>query len=189
MENVIVLTFPAVDKAQDAFRSLKRLDETGDVEVAAAAVVERSRDGRSVVLDVSEAKHAKGTAAAGALGGVLGLTTGPIGAVVGGVGGAFVGSLADVADVDRREQLLRAFGRAIPPGSSAAIAVVDEETPAPIDVVTSRLGGRSLRTPRREVPVDLDAGAGVVAGPPEGYAERSIGDQLRDVKDAVRGGA
>lgn len=190
MENVVVLTFNAADEAHECFRSLQGLHETGNVRVEAAAVVERDADGRSIVPEVSEDTHARGAAAAGAIGAVLGLATGPVGVVVGGATGAVVGSLVDVADVDSTEQLLRALGHAIPAGSSAAVAIIAERTPAGVDQIASRLGGSLVRIPRRDLEAKLaeaEAEADEVARCRGAASERAIADPRRAIADRVRG--
>lgn len=184
MENLIVLGFDAPEQAYKGFRSLHRLHEAGDVRVRAAAVAERSDTGRIVVREVSEDLHAHGTAAAGAIGAMLGLAAGPVGALVGGATGAVLGSMVDVADTDGTEDLLRTFGRAIPAGSTATLAVVEEATPDAVDAVGSGLGATVLRRPRHELE-RADAEDDAIAVERENLT-RTIEERLHDVSEEVR---
>ena len=186
MENVVVLSFAGTDQAWDGLRWLKRLHETDDLQLEAAAVVERAPNGEIVVVEVAEDFHVRATAAGGLIGALIGVLTGPIGLVIGGATGAAVGSLVDVADAESADALLRIFGQAVPPGSAAAIAVLFEKTPAAVDGLAVELEGTVLRRPRADVEYEIaEAEEAAIAARREAEGKRAIGDRLRDIKDAV----
>lgn len=186
MENLVVLSFAGTDQAWEGLRGLERLHETDDVQLDAAAVVERAPDGELVVLDVAEDFHVRATAAGGLIGALIGVLTGPVGAVIGGATGAAVGSLVDVADAESADALLRIFGQAVPPGSAAAVAVLFEKSPDAVDGLASDLGGTVVRRPRADVEYEIvEAEEAAIAARREAEGKRAIGDRLRDIRDAV----
>lgn len=156
MENVIVLSFAGADQAREAVGALQQLHRTDQIQLEAAAIIERTEEGRTFVLEQAEEATRRGTAGGGVVGAVIGLLAGPLGVVLGGAAGAAVGSLVDVADVDESEDLMRWLGRAVPPGHTAAIGLVVEPTAAPVDGVASDLGVAVLRRPREKVETEID---------------------------------
>ena len=186
MENVIVLTFARTDQAEDALRDLRRLHDAGDMQLEAAAVMERTADGRVDVRDLAEDFHPRATAAGGLVGALIGVLTGPMGLLIGGATGAAVGSLVDVADAESADQVLRVFGQVVPPGSAATVAVASERTPADVDRLASDLGGTVVRRPRADVEREIvEAEEAAIAARREDEGKRTIGARLRDVKEAV----
>lgn len=167
MENVIALTFRKPDEARDAVRVLQQLHRTGDIRLEAAAVVERTDDGKIVALEHAETSKLRGTAGGVLVGAVVGLLTGPLGMLLGGATGGVVGSLVDVADAESSEDVLRWLARALPHGRAAAIAVVVEATPTAVDAVASERGVRTLRRDRATVELEVADAEGRVGNPPE----------------------
>lgn len=186
MENVIVLGFAGVDRGEDAVQALRRLQDADDVRLEAAAVLERTREGQVHVRDLAEEFHLRATASGGVIGALIGVLTGPFGMVIGGATGAAVGSLIDVADAENVDRLVRAFGKIVRPGSAATIAVAYERTPTGVDAIAADLGGSVLRRPRAEVEREIaEAEEAALASRREAEGKRTVGDRLRDVKDAV----
>ena len=126
MENVIVLNVSTVEQAHESVRRLRLLHEAGDIRLEAFAVVERTEDGRIVVLDEVEDIQITATAAGGVVGGIVGLLSGPLGLLVGGAAGAVFGSLFDLAEAESSDDVLHNVAGAVPPGRAATIAVVTE---------------------------------------------------------------
>ena len=155
MENVIVLTFPGSDRARASLGALRRLHDAGEIRLQAVAIVERTQNGRPVVIDRAEDVQITATATGGLLGGFIGLLGGPAGLLVGGATGAVVGSMVHVADVESADEVLRTLASAVPPGHTATIAVIDEPEPAPVDAVSHELGVVPLRRSRDEVESEI----------------------------------
>ena len=186
MENVIVLCFAGTDQAEEGLRRLRRLHDDHEVQLEAAAVVDRGAHGPVVVGEVTEDFPMRATAAAGLVGALIGALTGPPGAIIGGVTGAAVGSLVDVADAEAADQILRMFGETVPPRSAAAIAVLVEKSEVAVDQLASDLGGAVLRRPRVEVEHEIiRAEEAAIAARHEAEGRRTIGERLREVKEAV----
>ena len=177
MEKVIALTFDATDEAREAVDALLRLHRSGDIRLEAAAVVERSEDGRVVVLQHAETSQLRGTAGGGAIGALIGLLTGPVGVLAGGATGAVVGSAVDVADAESHEAVLRWLARSVPRGRTAAIGVLEEATPGAVDALVPGRGGIVVRRSREAVEREITAAEGsTTAG--DGGARPDAGDRL-----------
>ena len=186
MENVIVLGFAGVKRAEDALEALRRLQDSDDVRLEAAAVLERPVEGQVRVLDLAEEFHLRATTSGGVIGALIGLLTGPIGVVVGGATGAAVGSLVDVADAENADQLVRVFSKIVRAGSAATIVVAYERTPAAVDAIAGDLGGSVLRRPRADVEREIAAAEeAALAARRDAEGKRTVGDRMRDVKNAV----
>jgi uncharacterized membrane protein len=186
MENVILLRFAGANQAEEGLVGLRQLHDTEDVQLNAAAVVERGVDGPVVVGEVTEDFHMRATAAAGMVGALVGALTGPPGLILGGVTGAAVGSLVDVADAESTDQMLRMFGETVPPGSAATIAVLFEKSQGAVDRLAADLGGTVLRRPRAEVEQEiLRAEEAAIAARRDADGRRTVGERLREVKEAV----
>ncbi|HWI05240.1 MAG TPA: DUF1269 domain-containing protein [Acidimicrobiales bacterium] len=186
MENVIVLCYASTDKAEEGLRGLRRLHEAHDVRLDAAAVVERAATGPVVVGEVAEELHLRATAAAGLVGTLIGALAGPPGAIIGGVTGAAIGSLVDVADAESTDQILQSFGETVLPGSAATIAVLSEKSEAAVDGLAADLGGTVLRRPRAAVEQEiLQTEEAAINARRDAEGARTVGERLREVKDAV----
>ena len=186
MENVIVLTFRGSDRARASLGALRRLHGEGEIRLRAVAIVERTETGRPLVIDQAEDVQITATATGGVIGGIIGLLSGPAGALVGGATGAVVGSLVHIAEVESADQVLRTVASAVPPGHTATIAAVDEPAPAPVNALASELGVVPVRRSRAEVELEMtEAQEASTARRRHADAERTFGDQLRDIKEAV----
>ena len=186
MEHVIVLTVSAVEQAQAAVRALRRLHDAGDIRLEAFAVVERTEDGRTIVLDQVEDVQITATAAGGVVGGIVGLVGGPLGLLLGGATGAVVGSLFDLAEAQSFDDVLRNLAWAVPTGRAATIAVVTESAQTAVDAMASDLGIAVIRRSRAEVELQI-AEAETASARLRGEASRrTIDDRLRDIEESAR---
>lgn len=174
MENVVVFGFAGSTEARRALPELRRLHDAREIHLRAAAVVGRRDDGRSFALEQAPDDRSRATAREG----VVGLLTGPFGLVLEHAPGALVGSLVDVADPRRSDQLVRCFGDAVPPGSVVTVALVTETEPEPVDALASRLGAALTRRSREDVEREIGSAD-------ERPRRSALRDRLRGVKDAV----
>lgn len=176
MENVVVLSSCGPLEARDALRKLRRLHTAQEIELTAAAVLGRRDDGRSFALE--QATDDSAVAARGAVGQLL---TGPFGLVLQHAPDALVGSLVDVADSRRSDQLLRCFGDALPPGSVVTVALVTETEPDAVDELASRLGATVTRWSR----VDVECAIAEVSSAETTERRRGVRDWVRRLRDAA----
>lgn len=140
MENVIVLTFRGSDRARASLGALHRLHGAGEIRLQAAAVVERSMDGRLVLIDQAEDVQRTATAAGGVIGGIIGLLCGPAGMPVGSATVSVASSLARLDEIESADEVLRTSAPAVPRGHTATIAVVEEPAPALVDALAAEFG-------------------------------------------------
>lgn len=155
MENVVLLTLPELTSARAVLRRLDGLNRDDVVELAAAAVVERSEDGSIVLHELDEDPRLAGTGTGGVIGAILGVLTGPLGLLVGAGTGAIIGSLADAADADDSLRIIATLAAGVPAGGCAVVAVVTEGAPDAIDRAAREVGGIVLRWDRRQLELQI----------------------------------
>ena len=155
LEDIVITTFPERNSAREGMAELRRLHDTGALKVRAAAVVERRADG-SWLVDKGASHLTFGGAVAGGLVGLLvGALLGPVAALLGGTLGLVEGALLDVVEDETRELTLEVMIHHIPPGTTAIVADVEEETGDTLEAAMSKFGGRVKRWPRTEVSAEL----------------------------------
>ena len=98
-----------------------------------------------------------GTASGSLIGMLVGVLGGPVGVLLGWGAGAMMGGAFDVDRAVTSDEALTVLGRAIPPGSTAVIASVEEPAVEVIDAEMYTLGGEVTRRPVDEVMGELEA--------------------------------
>jgi uncharacterized membrane protein len=157
IENVVVVRFEESSKAYQALSVLKDCDADGRISLESAAVVERTPDGRLRTPEATDNMEFVGTASGSLIGMLIGVLGGPVGVLLGWGAGALTGVIFDVVRADKSDEALTALGRAIPPGSTAVIASVEEPAVEVIDGEMAKLGGDITRRPTFEVMAELEA--------------------------------
>lgn len=163
MENVILATFEDPSTPHQALEALRQLADEGSIELRGAAIIERYGDGGWRIPEESETASYAGTLTGGAVGGLIGLLAGPGGLLLGATAGFLVGSAAERDDVERVETILHFLPRRVPPGTTALVADLYEETPGPVDRTLKPFGASVQRMGRAEVESDLAEAAKHVA--------------------------
>jgi uncharacterized membrane protein len=156
-ENVVVVTFTEQSKAYQALSVLKQCDADGRIALASAAVVERTPEGQLRIPEGAENVGPVGMASGSLLGMLIGVLGGPVGVLVGWGSGALIGGAFDIDRLDKSDEALTVFGRAIPQGSTAVMATVAEPAVEVIDGEMAKLGGEVTRRPVFEVVAELEA--------------------------------
>ena len=157
IENVVVVRFTEPSKAYQALSVLKQCDAEGRIALRSAAIVERTSTGELRTPEDTDNVGLIGTASGSLIGMLVGVLGGPVGVLVGWGAGAVMGSLFDIDRVEKSDEALCALGRAIPPESTAVIAVVGEPAVEVIDGEMAKLGGEVTRRPLDEVMSELEA--------------------------------
>ena len=152
--NVIAVSFDEDDSAYAGLARLKQLDADGQIELRAAAVVERDGDGQVTVKETDGREHWEGTASGGLIGLLIGIIGGPLGVLVGGATGLLVGSLFDLEDTDDTESVLAEISKEVRPGHDTLLVELRE--PRDHEVVDGVMESRSGSVIRRAV-VDVEA--------------------------------
>ena len=155
--NVIAVTFEEDSKEYQALSALRQADRDGRVGVRGAAIIER-RPGENIRIREGEDNVIGGGAAGGGLIGMLiGVLGGPVGVLLGLGAGAAIGAAVDLDRADEGDEVLTQMSMAIPVGSSALIAEVDEYAVEVVDGEMDALGGTITRRPAEEVLAELEA--------------------------------
>ena len=156
-ENVLVVRFTEPSKAYQALSVLKECDASSRIGLESAAVVERTRSGELRIPESADNVGLVGTASGSLIGMLIGVLGGPVGVLLGWGTGALMGGAFDVDRAVTSDEALTVLGKAIPPGSTAVIASVDEPAVEVIDGEMKKLGGEITRRPVAEVMAELDA--------------------------------
>ncbi|MBV9949956.1 MAG: DUF1269 domain-containing protein [Myxococcales bacterium] len=150
MDNLALITFDDEAKTYQALSELKRLEQTGAVDLEEAAVVVRERDGTLAIKD-AVGVDMSGASTGSIIGLLVGLFAGPVGLLLGWVTGGLIGATADVARTTQTTSLLTFLGTQIPVGTTALIAALSEPTTDALDALVQRLGGKAVRHPAAAV--------------------------------------
>jgi uncharacterized membrane protein len=156
-ENVLVIRFDEPSTAYQALSVLKASAADGRIGLDSAAVVARAEDG---TLDVPESAYGDefvGLASGSVIGMLVGVLGGPVGLLLGWGAGAMAGGAFDLDRAISSDEALTVLGGAIPAGSTAVIANVEEPAVEVIDGEMTKLGGQVTRRPLVEVMAELDA--------------------------------
>jgi uncharacterized membrane protein len=157
LENVILVPQKDPSAARALLDSFCGLAESAEIELRAAAVVERHPDGRWHFPEETAQPSYHGTITSGALGALIGLLAGPAGLLLGGTAGLLIGSSVEIGDAEDAEAILHALPRMVPPGATALLADVYETGPDAVDRAVKASGATALRIPRTEVERELAA--------------------------------
>src|ERR1700693_3672461 len=150
-ENVVVVRFTEPSKAYQALSVLKDCDASGRIGLESAAVAERTAAGELRIPESADTVALVGTASGSLIGMLVGVLGGPVGVLLGWGAGAMMGGAFDVDRAVTSDEALTVLGQAIPPGSTAVIASVEEPTVEVIDGEIKKLGGETTRRPVAEV--------------------------------------
>jgi uncharacterized membrane protein len=157
VENVVVVGFTEPSKAYQALNVLKECSAEGRIGLESAAIVERTEDGKLRIPESVDNDELVGMASGSLIGMLIGVLGGPLGVLVGWGAGAMMGGAFDVDRAVTSDEALTVLGRAIPPGTTAVIASVEEPAVEVIDAEMYKLGGEVTRRPVVEVMGELEA--------------------------------
>jgi uncharacterized membrane protein len=174
-ENVVVVRFTEPSKAYQALSVLKECDAEGRLGLESAAVAERTAAGELSIPESADNVGLVGTASGSLIGMLVGVLGGPVGVLLGWGAGAMMGGAFDVDRAMTSDEALTVLGRAIPPGSTAVIASVEESAVEVIDAEMYALGGEVTRQPLDQVMDELEAA--------EDAADAAAGEARRVVRE------
>ena len=156
-KNVVIVRFADPSKAYQALSVLKECDAGGRIGLESAAVVERTAAGELRIPDGADNLGPVGLASGSLIGMLIGVLGGPVGILLGWGAGAMMGGAFDVERAITSDEALTTLGQAIPPGSTAVIASVEEPAVEVINGEMKKLDGEVTRRPADEVKDELDA--------------------------------
>jgi uncharacterized membrane protein len=157
VENVVVVRFTEPSKAYQALSVLKECDADGRIALESAALVERTPQGELRTPEAADNVGPVGAASGSLIGMLIGVLGGPVGVLIGWGSGALLGGAFDLDRVATTDEALTVLGRAIPPGSTAVIASVEEPAVEVIDGEMKKLDGEVTRRSAAEVMDELEA--------------------------------
>src|SRR5512132_1817813 len=156
-ENVIVVRFTEPSKAYQALSVLKECDADGRIGLESAAIVERTPAGELRIPESADNEELIGTASGSLIGMLIGVLGGPVGVLLGWGSGALIGGAFDLDRAVTSDEALTVLGKAIPTGSTAVIASVEEPAVEVIDGEMKKLDGEVTRRSVAEVMGELEA--------------------------------
>lgn len=176
--HLVIGTFNAEQTANGALKMLSQAKREQQIGILDAAVIWRGhKQNRLHIKETEDVSGGRGAAAGGVIGAIIGLLAGPPGVVVGGAVGALVGgAAARVIDTGIPNERLNEIGKTLKPGTSAIVAIVEDEwlaqvqtmlTDASAEVLTESLKGdlaEQLNAADRSAHRALDLGEAVADG-------------------------
>jgi len=179
--NVIAVTFNDASKEYQALSALRQADQDGRLDLRGAAIIER-RPGENIRIREGEDNViGGGTAGGGLIGMLIGVVGGPVGVFLGLGAGAAIGAAVDLDRADEGDEVLTQMSMAIPVGSSALIAEVDEYAVEVLDGEMAKLGGTITRRSADEVLAELEAAEEAARA-----SEKEARRVMREAKKAER---
>jgi uncharacterized membrane protein len=150
-ENVVVVRFTEAAKTHDAWAVLKKCDADDRINLKSAAMVQRMSDGTLHTIEDWDKLGPVGMAGGGLIGMLIGILGGPVGVLLGWGAGATLGGAFDMDRAITSDEALTVLATAIPAGSTAILADVEEFAVEVIDGEMKKLDGVVTRLPADEV--------------------------------------
>jgi uncharacterized membrane protein len=150
-ESVVVVRFDDATKAHDAWAVLKQCDADDRINLKSAAMVQRTSDGTLHTIEDWDKLGPVGAVGTGLIGMLIGILGGPVGMLLGWGAGATLGGAFDIDRALTSDEALTVLGTAIPAGSTAILADVEEFAVEVIDGEMKKHDGVVTRLPVGEV--------------------------------------
>ena len=144
MERMLVVVFDNENNAFEGKSQLLQLQQEGNIDVFAAAVVVKHAD-RSVSVKQLDEEGPVGMLTGTAVGSMIGLLGGPLGMAIGALSGMTFGAFYDIDTARVGEDFVNDVSQALTPNRVAIIAEIDEEWTTPVDSRMEALGGVVFR--------------------------------------------
>jgi uncharacterized membrane protein len=144
METVIVAIVQGELTAQDAAHALDLLADAGSIGLTASAIVTKS-DGGAIRVKRSHRAWPASALGGAAIGGLIGMFSGPLGIAIGAAIGFVCGAVIDIFDLKCRRDFVAGVARTLDSGKSAVVAQIDENDTGPVNQQLTALGAAVLR--------------------------------------------
>lgn len=179
-KNLVLLSWDDSSKAYEAFSRFK-VFESSNVRVDSSAVVERTPRGELRVTDGQDSIIGLASLGGSSLGALIGILGGPLGVLLGFAGGGIIGTAIDVNRGDKADGAVGEMSQALPPGRTAIIAEVTEDSTVVIDDFAKTYGAILMRRPEEEVLDELAAAEDAAEA-----AMKAADKEVREAKKAER---
>jgi uncharacterized membrane protein len=146
MENLVVITFPELEKAMEGLTKLKTLDSADEITIYGLAFIHKKADGAIEYLYHDGADSGRKVATGAAAGMLIGLLGGPLGMLLGLLTGAGLGQAMDDDDTDLDHHFVTRVNAQLEPGIYALVIDAEEDAAILLDTPMEALGGLIVRT-------------------------------------------
>jgi uncharacterized membrane protein len=146
-ENIVVVRFDEAAEARVAWDVLKQCDADERINLKSAAMVQRTSAGDLHTVDDYDNLGPVGMGSGGLIGMLIGILGGPVGVLLGWGAGATLGGAFDIDRSITSDEALTVLSTAIPSGSTAILADVEEYAVEVIDGEMKTLDGVVTRQP------------------------------------------
>ncbi|RMF00960.1 MAG: DUF1269 domain-containing protein [Chloroflexi bacterium] len=160
----ILAAFNDEKTASDTLRTLKMAKWGRLIGIQNAAVVRRDEKNKIHIKEMGDPGGGKGATFGAIAGGIIGLLAGPAGVVIGGAAGAAVGGItAKVVDSGIPNDRLKELGKALKPGTSAIVAIIEHKWVAELEQELAQAGADVMTEAlKQDIARQLEAGEDVV---------------------------
>jgi uncharacterized membrane protein len=141
----VVAIFDDINSAKSAYSVLRDLSREGFFQIEAAAYLEKTDRSKIKVHEYKDWRGGQGALAGGTAGLIVGLIGGAVLLPVG-VGALVGGILAKVHDTGFNDKNLGRIADSLPPGTSALVAIVEEEYTIPVEEEMKKSGGKKVHS-------------------------------------------
>ncbi len=141
----VVAVFDDVKSAKVAYEGLRELSREGFFQIESAAYLEKTDRSKIKVHEYKDWRGGQGVLAGGAAGLVIGLIGGAVLLPVG-IGALVGGIMAKVHDTGFNDKNLGKIADSLPPGTSALVAIVEEEYAEPVEDEMKKEGGKKVHS-------------------------------------------
>jgi uncharacterized membrane protein len=146
MENLVVITFPELEKAMEGLTKLKALDTVDEITIYGIAFLHKKDDGAIEYLYHDGADSGRKVATGAAAGMLIGMLGGPLGMLLGLLTGASLGQALEDDNADLDHHFISKVNQQLEPGTYALVMDAEEDAVILVDTPMESLGGLIVRT-------------------------------------------
>jgi len=146
MENLVVITFPELEKAMEGLTRLKALDTVNEITIYGLAFIHKKEDGMIEYLYHDGADSGRKVTTGAAVGMLIGLLGGPLGLLLGLLTGAGLGQAMEDDDTDLDHHFITKVNKHLEPDTYALVIDAEEDAAILVDAPMELLGGLVVRT-------------------------------------------
>jgi uncharacterized membrane protein len=156
---LLIASFNDEKAANEAMKTLRAANRQHLIGIQKAAVLRRNESGKLRIAELKDFQAKTGAKWGGALGAAIGLVTGP-GIIAAGATGAVIGALANkLKKSGFAKDRMKILGEALPPGTSAIVAVIEHTWVADLQAAMEEVGATVMTEAlQRDIADQLEAG-------------------------------
>ncbi len=156
---LLIASFNDEKAANEAMKTLRAAKRQHIIGIQKAAVLRRNEKGKLRIAALKDFQAKTGAKWGGALGAAIGLVTGP-GIIAAGATGAVIGALANkLKKSGFAKDRMKILGEALPPGTSAIVAVIEHTWVADLQAAMEEAGATVMTEAlQRDIAEQLEAG-------------------------------